>query len=471
MEYIHAFILYTGETDKDTEQTLLESGLVKRITYLPSIRQASSELVHNISQQTDAGYILLVFEPIVPGMFALERMLDIAVDTSAGMLYADYREESGDALNPHPLIDYRKGSLRDDFDFGPLHLYHAGAFKEAVATTDTNDYRFAGLYDLRLSISRQHPIVHVNEFLYIRKEIKDKAPDAATQFDYVSPQNRDVQLEMERACTAHLHKIGAFLTPRHKTINFREVDFDYEASVIIPVRNRASTITEAVTSVFSQETKFPFNVIVVDNHSTDGTGNILKNMAMNDDRLVYITPRRKDLGIGGCWNYGVNHPMCGRFAIQLDSDDVYGSRFTVQNIVDAFYILQCGMVIGSYTLTDFDMNTIPPGLVDHSEWTPENGHNNALRINGLGAPRAFYTHLLRNIKLPNTSYGEDYAAGLRISREYSIGRIYESLYICRRWEDNSDASPSLEKINEHNAYKDNLRTWELEARIKMNKTV
>jgi hypothetical protein len=400
-------------------------------------------------------------------MFALERMTSIAQNTSAGMVYADYYERDEDGLHAHPLIDYRKGSLRDDFDFGPLLLFNTQALTEA-AETMTEDYRFAGLYDLRLKVSQRHPIVHINEYLSICEEKNEKA-GGERQFDYVNPRNREAQIEMEKACTAHLKQIGAYLPERRKTVNLYEHPFDTEASVIIPVRNRVRTIGQAIRSALGQETSFPFHVIVVDNHSTDGTWEEIQSIAAHAPRLKYLKPQWHYLGIGGCWNLAVHHPDCGRFAVQLDSDDVYSDAHSLQKIVDAFHTHSCGMVVGSYRLTDFHLQTIPPGIVDHREWTPENGHNNALRINGLGAPRAFYTPLLRSIDFPNTSYGEDYAVGLRIGREYAIGRIYDVLYLCRRWEDNSDALPDIAKINGHNAYKDNLRTWEVEARIQLNK--
>ncbi|MDR1357499.1 MAG: glycosyltransferase [Tannerellaceae bacterium] len=466
MRNIHSFILYNDREDAETEQALRQSNLVKRITRLQAGKYPASSLIRDIAAQAEADYILLIHEPVEPGLFALERMISVAEDTSAGMLYADYREETG---REHPLIDYRKGSLRDDFDFGLVQMYHTGAFREASADM-TDDYRFAGLYDLRLSLSRKSPIVHVSEYLYRKKESEERSQASEAQFDYLSPQNREVQIEMERACTGHLRRIGGFLPSVETVIDAQEPSFPFEASIIIPVRNRARTIREAVESVLSQETKFSFNIIAVDNYSTDGTTALLSYIAEKDDRLIHLIPERRDLGIGGCWNYAVSHPRCGRFSIQLDSDDVFRTTGAVQNIVDAFYHYRCAMVIGTYQLTDFNKRSIPPGVIDHSEWTAENGHNNALRINGLGAPRAFFTPLLRSLKLPDTSYGEDYAAGLRISREYKIGRIYDVLYLCRRWEDNSDAHPSLDKINERNAYKDSLRTWELEARIKMNRS-
>jgi hypothetical protein len=431
----------------------------------------SSQTIRAIAAETEGSpYTLLYITPLTTelGDGALRRMTGIAQDTSAGIVYADYYERRDDKLHPHPLIDYRKGSVRDDFDFGAFLLFNTNVLREAAADM-TEDYRFAGLYDLRLKVSQRHPIVHINEFLCICEE-KTGQTAGERQFDYVDPRNREVQVEMEKACTDHLKQTGAFLTERRKTVDLTEHPFNREASVIIPVRNRVRTISQAIRSALEQKTSFPFNVIVVDNHSTDGTKDAIKAHTHNERRLKHILPKRRDLGIGGCWNLAARHPNCGKFAVQLDSDDVYSDVHSLQKIVDAFYSHSCAMVVGSYRLTGFDLQTIPPGVVDHREWTPENGHNNALRINGLGAPRAFYTPLLRSLSpLPNTSYGEDYAACLRICREYAVGRIYDVLYLCRRWEGNSDALPDITTLNAHNAYKDNLRTWEIEARILMNK--
>jgi glycosyltransferase involved in cell wall biosynthesis len=329
----------------------------------------------------------------------------------------------------------------------------------------TEDYKHAGLYDLRLKVSQAKKLVHINEYLYTEIE-NDRQKSGEKQFDYVDPKNRDIQIEMEQACTDHLKKTGAYLKPKFKEVNF-DSTFEYEASVVIPVRNRAKTIADAIRSAFDQHTNFKYNVIIIDNYSTDGTTEMIRTFE-SDERLVHLVPEYNDLGIGGCWNVGVAHPKCGKFAVQLDSDDVYSDQHTLQKIVDAFYAQRCAMIVGTYMLTDFDKQMIPPGIIDHNEWTPDNGQNNALRINGLGAPRAFFTPLLRQIRVPNTSYGEDYALGLAFSREYQIGRIYDVLYLCRRWEENSDAALDVPKMNEHNTYKDRLRTWEIEARTALN---
>ena len=429
----------------------------------------SSATMRAIAAAADTEFILLYTKhnKLVPGYHALERMLHIAADCGAGMLYADSYAVAADGKRTNaPVIDYQEGSLRDDFNFGSLLLFRTAAFKEAAAGIDA-DYKAAGLYDLRLRLSRIAPIVHINEYLYTDVEL-DNRRSGEKIFDYVDPKNRGVQIEMEQACTAHLKAVGAYLEPKFDTIKFGEEEFPVEASVVIPVRNRVRTIRDAIRSVLSQETDFAFNLIVVDNHSTDGTTEAIDEFA-DDPRVVHIVPERDDLGIGGCWNMAVDSAECGKFAVQLDSDDVYSGKDTLAKIVRAFYEQNCGMVVGTYCLTDIDMNTIPPGVIDHKEWTPENGRNNALRINGLGAPRAFYTPMLRAIKVPNTSYGEDYALGLAFSRHNQIGRIYDVLYYCRRWEDNSDAALDINKMNANNLYKDRIRTWELQARKALKK--
>ena len=436
-------------------------------TFVVIDRMESSNTVMSIAENTDADYLLLCtrMASVRWGLYALERFLRTADDTGAVMVYSDHYSLEEGALTKHPAIDYQAGSLRDDFDFGSLWLIKSQALLDYVAQTDRMDYQYAGLYDLRLYLSRKGEIFHLNEYLYTEAEL-DTRKSGEKQFDYVNPRNREVQIEMERACTAHLEKVGAIVdTNFYRQPDFDEQDFACEASVVIPVFNREKTIADAVKSALSQKTNFPYNVIVVNNHSTDSTGEILDSI--DDGRLIQIVPGRTDLGIGGCWNVAVNSNHCGKFAVQLDSDDLYSSPKTLQKIVDAFHEQKAAMIIGSYRMCDFDLNTLPPGLIDHKEWTEDNGCNNALRINGLGAPRAFFTPLVRQIQFPNTSYGEDYALGLAFSRRYRIGRIYDELYLCRRWGGNSDAALSVERVNANNLYKDRLRTMELKARQQM----
>ena len=428
----------------------------------------SSATIKKIAEKSDADFSLIYtkYTTLELGYFALQRFVNIAEDGGASMLYADHYQIADGKKSAAPVIDYQFGSLRDDFNFGSVLFYNAAALK-CGASRMTQDYKFAGLYDLRLKVAQKGEICHINEYLYSEVE-NDTRKSGEKIFDYVDPKNRGVQIEMEQACTEHLKEIGGYLEPNFKHIEFSENNFEFEASVIIPVFNRVRTIRDAIKSVLCQEANFKFNLIVIDNHSTDGTTEAIKEFA-GDDRLIHLIPERKDLGIGGCWNAGVHHPKCGKFAVQLDSDDVYSGPDTLQKIVNAFYEQNCAMVVGTYMMTNFNMEMIAPGIIDHKEWTPDNGRNNALRINGLGAPRAFYTPVLKAIKVPNTSYGEDYALGLRFSREYQIGRIYDVLYNCRRWEDNSDASLDIVKMNNHNLYKDRIRTWELQARVALKK--
>ena len=446
-------------------------------TFIVVDRLESSNTVSSIAENTDADYVIICTKatPVRWGLYALERFLRTADDTGAVMVYSDHYSVQEGKLEKHPVIDYQAGSLRDDFDFGSLWLVKAQNLLDYAAQQDRQEYQFAGLYDLRLYLSRVGEIFHINEFLYTEEEL-DTRKSGEKQFDYVNPRNREVQIEMEKACTHHLEKMGALVdTNFYRQPDFDEQEFEYEASVIIPVFNREKTIADAVKSALSQKTSFKFNVIVVNNHSTDRTGEILSEIAhemeeRNDKqagRLIQIVPDRNDLGIGGCWNMAINSDHCGKFAVQLDSDDLYSSPKTLQKIVDAFHKQKAAMMIGSYRMCDFDLNTLPPGLIDHKEWTEDNGCNNALRINGLGAPRAFFTPLVRQIQFPNTSYGEDYALGLVFSRRYRIGRIYDELYLCRRWGGNSDAALSIDKVNANNLYKDRLRTMELKARQQM----
>lgn len=433
-------------------------------TFVITDRLESSNTIVSIAENTDADYVMICTRhtTIGWGNNTLERFLRVADDTDAVMVYADHYKMVESKMEKHPVIDYQSGSLRDDFDFGSLWCIKAQALADYIAQSDREEYQFAALYDLRLYLSRVGEIFHLNEFLYSEAEL-DTRKSGEKQFDYVNPRNREVQIEMEKACTQHLGKVGALIdTTFYRQPDFGEQDFEYEASVIIPVFNREKTVADAVKSALGQKANFKFNVIVVNNHSTDRTGEILDELKA--DNLIQIVPERTDLGIGGCWNEAINSSFCGKFAVQLDSDDLYSSPKTLQKIVDAFYKQKAAMIIGSYRMCDFDLNTLPPGLIDHKEWTDENGCNNALRINGLGAPRAFFTPLVRQIQFPNTSYGEDYALGLAFSRRYRIGRIYDELYLCRRWGGNSDAALSVEKVNANNLYKDRLRTMELKAR-------
>ena len=428
---------------------------------------SSSNTLMSIAENAKADYVLLQTQPrqLQMGQGALERMLRVASDSDAAMVYADHYDMVDGVRKDHPVIDYHLGSIRDDFDFGCLRLVKTSLLHEFATQAGESDYQHAGLYALRLFLSRHGEIFHINEKLYTEEETDTRA-SGVKQFDYVNPRNREVQIEMEQAATAHLAEIGAKIDPSfYRRPDFNEQEFDVEASVVIPVFNREKTICDAVNSVLSQKASFKFNVIVVDNHSTDKTTELLRGF--HDERLVHIIPERTDLGIGGCWNVAINDDRCGRFAVQLDSDDLYSSPKTLQQVVDAFYKQNAAMVIGSYRMCDFELNTLPPGLIDHAEWTDENGPNNALRINGLGAPRAFFTPLLRQIQFPNTSYGEDYALGLIFSRHYRIGRIFTELYLCRRWGGNSDAALSIDKINANNLYKDRLRTLEIKARQQM----
>jgi len=466
-----------------TVRSMKDSGVVNRVYIVVPDSQAragenieadflrsdgffTTDALKKMAAVTDTDYVVTYSKsfPLDLGKHALSRMMQISKGTGAGIVYSDYFENREGKLSPHPLTDYQEGSLRDDFNFGSVILYSAKAFINACSRMD-EEYRFAGLYDLRLKISQSYPLIHIQEMLYTEVET-DTRKSGEKQFDYVDPRNRQVQIEMEKACTGHLKAVGAWLAPVFRDITFDDHGFDFDASVIIPVRNRVKTIGDAIKSVLDQKTEYRFNLIIVDNHSSDGTTEII-SAYKDEPGIVHIIPERKDLGIGGCWNEAIFSKSCGRFAIQLDSDDLYIDNTVITRIVDAFYHQQCAMVVGSYRMVNFDLEEIPPGLIDHREWTPDNGRNNALRINGLGAPRAFYTPVLRNVMMPNVSYGEDYAVGLAISRLYRIGRIYEPLYLCRRWDENSDALLDTDKINTYNMYKDKVRTIELIARKRM----
>ena len=433
---------------------------MERVNIFRSASFSTAE-IRKIASAADTDYTIIYTRPTELKFidFGLERMIQVADDTAAAMVYSDHFNGE----EPAPVIDYQEGSLRDDFDFGGVQMYRTSVLKEAVAGMD-EDYRFAGLYDLRLRASRLGSLLHIPEFLYYEIDT-DRRDSSEKQFDYVDPKNSAVQIEMENACTSHLKAIGAWLKPAFKDIDLKAGHFEYEASVVIPCKNRVRTIADAIRSALSQKTEFKYNVIVVDDNSTDGTVDVIKSF-QDDSRLIYIAQDKSYHAIGGNWNAALHHPKCGRFALQLDSDDLYSDEHTVQKFVDAFYGQNCAMVVGTYRITDFELNTIPPGVIDHKEWTLENGRNNALRVNGLGAPRGFFTPLLRELNFPTTKYGEDYAVGLRVSREYRIGRIYDVMYNCRRWEDNSDHGLDIAKVNANNFYKDRLRTIELLARKK-----
>ena len=434
----------------------------------------NSVALKKLATETVDDYLLLSLKQegaVTLGYQAATRMLNVARNTGAKLLYANRYVVKNGQREVVKCLDYQLGSVRNDFDMGALLLVERNSLLQYLEDYPNANWQYAALYDYRLYVSRMNsvrvPIFHLDELLYTEEEL-DLRQSGQKQFDYVDPRSRQAQIEYELVCTEHLKQIDAWVDTRHvKTVDFNDNSFAFEASVIIPVRNRAKTIEDAVRSALEQKTNFAFNVLVVDNHSTDGTTDILRRMSATDSRCVHIIPQQTDLGIGGCWNLAVTDSRCGRFSIQLDSDDLYSSQNTLQRIVDTFYQEHCAMLIGSYRMCDFKLNTLPPGLIDHKEWTDENGPNNALRINGLGAPRAFYTPLLRTTGVPNTSYGEDYALGLAFSRSYKLGRIYDELYLCRRWEGNSDASLSPDKVNANNLYKDSLRTAEILTRQRL----
>lgn len=432
----------------------------------PSVYNTAT--LRKIAELCDTPYLLLYtgHTPLQLRADALKRFLQTAESGSAVWVYSDYEERKNGSLCPHPLNDYQAGSLRDDFAFGPLLLIDTRAFRNVLRQTD-KEYRFAGLYDLRLRLSQHGSFLHIPEYLYtVTQEVLPEGGER--QFEYVDPKNRAVQAEMEEACTDYLKTCGAWLPPVRTLIDPDTGNFPVEASVIIPVHNRERTVGEAIRSALNQQTDFAFNVLVVDNHSTDGTSSIVGQLAREDPRVIHRIPQEQNRGIGGCWNLAIHDTCCGRFCVQLDSDDLYSNPSVLQHIVRTFRQEKTAAVIGSYRMVDFQRKEIPPGIIDHREWTPENGPNNALRINGFGAPRAFFTPVIRSVGFPDTSYGEDYAAVLAVSRKYRISRIFTPLYLCRRWEGNSDASLSILQENRNNYYKDWIRTLELAARKKQN---
>lgn len=482
MKKISAFIPVDSEAKAEyfkkqfNNHPLIESVYFLAVNPIPSVPNLIPvKSINNfstlkiIADRLETDYLLLINRTIEIdfGAYSIERMLSVARDTGAGIIYSDYYEIAG-TLKPHPLIDYQPGSIRDDFDFGPVILIDSNEFKNGINEIPSEP-EFSALYSIRLSVSRRKPVFRIPEYLY-SAQVVDPRKSGEKQFDYVDPRNRKIQIEMEEIATDHLKRIGAYIKPLNREIDFDSQEFQNEASIVIPVKNREKTIADAVSSALKQKTDFPFNVIVIDNHSTDKTTEILSGLSLRDNRLIHRIPVREDLLIGGCWNYGVNQPECGRFSVQLDSDDLYIDEFTLQKVIDTFRRENCAMVIGSYILSDFELKPIPPGLIDHKEWSDGNGTNNALRINGLGAPRAFYTPLLRELKIPNVSYGEDYYLGITISRSYKIGRIYEPIYICRRWEGNTDAELDINRLNRNNFYKDRLRTIEIENRKTINRS-
>lgn len=482
MDLINCFLAYMPpEQAAPVVEELSKTGMVDKIYLMTANPEAepvpgceiltvdtmtSALTLYTINKHADGKNLLLCFRPgqIRLGLYALERMASVLECEYNNIVYADYYEIADGVKREHPVLDYQLGSVRDDFDFGPLMMInHAvlNSYLEFPSQLELS-FKYAAFYHFRLCASCLGTVIHLREYLYTFTEV-DLRKSGEKQFDYVDPKNRDVQKEMEVAFANTLWFKNKDKKIKPKLVKFKSRGFKYEATVIIPVRNRVRTIEDAIRSVFMQQADFQFNLIIVDNHSTDGTTDVIRRYA-SDERLIHLIPERDDLGIGGCWNLAAAHPLCGKFCVQLDSDDLYSGPDTLQKIVDKFYNEKCGMVIGTYQMTDFDLNEIPPGIIDHREWTPDNGPKNALRINGLGAPRAFYTPILREIKMPNVSYGEDYAIGLAISRMYRVGRIYDVLYLCRRWEGNTDADLDIWKINEHNAYKDSLRTLELRMR-------
>jgi hypothetical protein len=433
-------------------------------------RIGNGQILNAVIEKFSADYILWLdgSREIAIQERELHRLMAIADITEAGLVYCDYFVRDGEALSRHPLNDYQLGSIRDDFEFGSAMLFSLQAIQDSLDRFGSvPDLRWAGFYDLRLKVSIDYEIFHIPECLYTVAERPGAEAAGESLFDYVKPAHRAIQVEMEEVATSYLKHIGAYLEPAFQRADLSRKDYPVEASVIIPVRNRVRTVQEAVMSALEQKTDFPFNILVVDNHSDDGTTDLLAGITLEHSSIRHIIPKRIDLGIGGCWNEALFSDDCGRYAVQLDSDDLYSGHHSLQSLVDLLRSGDYGMAIGSYTLVDSELKTLPPGLIDHREWTDLNGRNNALRINGLGAPRAFVTELIRKKGgFLNVSYGEDYAVALAISRDFRIGRIYENLYLCRRWEDNTDSQLSVEQKNRNDYFKDTIRTLEIRARRK-----
>jgi hypothetical protein len=448
------------------------SGAYSKCEAIKSTSLTSGKTLNQIISKIKTKYFLLITQihKIDFSLSSLERMIDIAERTGAGLVYSDFHEDNGSQHCEHPVIDYQLGSIRDGFNFGPVLLFLTYAAKKSlIRYGKIENVDWAGLYDLRLKVSIDYRLFHIQEYLYSKVNSDIKSSDEKL-FDYVDPRNRKVQQEMEKVATKHLKRIGAYLKPKFYSIPKHTFSFPTKVSVVIPVRNRVATITEALKSVLEQRTSFSFNCIVIDNHSTDGTTKVLEEFVVRNPEVKHLIPQRTNLGIGGCWNEAIYSEYCGRYAVQLDSDDIYSEQDTLQKIVDQFHQSNFAMVIGSYRLVNMKLEEIPPGIIDHKEWTPQNGRNNALRINGLGAPRAFNTALLREIGgFPNVSYGEDYAVALALSRRYQIGRVYEPIYLCRRWEGNTDTALSIDQVNRNDFYKDKIRTIEILARQKLNR--
>ncbi len=491
MKKVTVFLPYSDTThSKDLINEFLYNPLVDRVillanqdhnngfTTIVSNSIFSSKSIQKILQLVKSDYFVIITKDtlIKLNQFSLERFISFAESYNASLVYSDYYDLAGDQKSPHPLQDYLPGSVRDNFNFGPLMFFVTKKVKEVMkrmgSLTQTN---YAGLYELRLRLSTEFferrnstPIIRIPEFLYSQVET-DIRKSGEKLFDYVDPKNRTAQIEMELIFTKFLKNINAHLKPKFEKLPKENYEFPVKASVIIPVFNRVNTISDAVESVFNQKTDFSFNCIVVDNHSTDGTTEKLEQLSYKYPKLFHVIPESKTLGIGGCWNLAIFHERCGKYAIQLDSDDLYSDENTLQKIINLLERGKYAAVIGSYKMVNFNLEEIPPGIIDHREWTDNNGRNNALRINGLGAPRAFRTSILRSIKFPNVSYGEDYAVCLEITRKYRIGRIYEPIYLCRRWEGNTDSQLSIQAENQHNFYKDTIRTKEIFERIKYNR--